>query len=216
MTYLFALTLCQFAAAAFFIQATLRTTVQHAASDWRVQSVLMCGLLFAATFVCALYPPVEWVPGKSMNVTPLLSLISGLIGLCVFGGMAFLMGRGKRLDMAAHLTFGFLVLACVAAVYLVYAAADDLLFWRGKGSGVMSAMVFEKAGVQCESDYLFVRREGSGYRYRCPTSIVAGHPFGEPFAPWPAYREGHSEALGTALDSILQEATSKKMEGATR
>ncbi|MBK4736147.1 hypothetical protein [Noviherbaspirillum pedocola] len=216
MTYLFALTLCQFAAATFFIQATLRSTMQIAAADWRVQCVLMSGLLFAATFVSSLYPPVEWVNGKSVNVTPLLALVAGAVGLCVFGPIAYLMGRGKRLDATAHLTFGFLVLASVSAAYVVYAAADDLMFWRGKGSGVMSAMVFERAGVQCESGYVFVRREGAAYRYRCPTSIVAGHPFGEPFAPWPAYREGRSEALGTALDSLLQEAHGKQGEGVLR
>lgn len=134
-------------------------------------------------------------------------LACGILSTLLFGHRLYLSAKG--VGPQRGLQFGLLVWGALAGVYVVGAVADHFWFWRGHAAGVGSASGIGAEDVQCDLP-LLVRIEQDGAIYRCPSLILYGDVIGQPFVPWPNYREGKSVPLKNAIARLEAKA---KVEG---
>lgn len=98
---------------------------------------------------------------------------------------------------------GAWILWGLASIYLAYTAIDHLAFFADKeSSGILSTEISRHAGVDCDAQYLLVRREGPTFAYRCRTNLQLGSQFSQPFIPWPSYTAGSSERLLVKFEKL--------------
>ncbi|MCU6501969.1 hypothetical protein LPN04_29675 [Rugamonas sp. A1-17] len=175
------------------------------ASAVRVTRNNALGLLSAVPllvgFLQSVFVSSVWKLSDS-NQAPTWFLVGGIAGLVtgmlLASNLAFVRVRFMRRDLW--------VMCALANLYIAGAALDHLVFfWDKAGTGVMASDLAQEADINCASEYLLVRRHGGSLNYRCPTSVVLGNPFAQPFAPWPAYESGDSVKLNQVLERLQKD-----------
>lgn len=189
--------------------------------DWQKQWIWRAGTVIVAPlpFMLALMVGIadanarEYKMG-AMNWSPILFVVAAFIGFGCYGPIAIKLLRERETSVTKQLWQGAWLIASLACLYIGYAAVDHLLFWKDKDKvGIASSMLFEKADVKCDSGAILVKREGEGFIYRCPHNVALGNPLGEPFVPWPSYREGYSTQLLIEFKKLEAEAKKSAESG---
>jgi hypothetical protein len=123
-------------------------------------------------------------------------------------GVALSIARYRIGFSAPMERFRVIVLGLFYAYLSIIAVDHKLFFASSDNSGVVNWAAFATDTViddiQCKASYLLIKdAQAQVAQYRCPISIMFGHPLNEPFVPWPEYTEGSSKHLANALRLML-------------
>lgn len=168
-----------------------------------VSAGILPGALVSMGFLLGILGAAATIVRPSdMNYSPYLVLAGG-VSRAVLSACA-LYSRGRASGRGAQASPGGAWILCgLASIYLAYTAVDHLAFFADKeSSGILSTEISRQAGIDCDAQYLLVRREGRAFAYRCRTNLQLGSQFGQPFIPWPSYKAGSSERLLVEFEKL--------------
>lgn len=136
--------------------------------------------------------PRKGIAGDAYNWCVVAFFAFGLITVIMFGArLPKIMREGERKDPLS-LRFGTTVLAVLAGLYICGTVVDHWLFFRDYKTSGVAAASFVGHDVKCDTSVL-VRFSGNTAIYRCPTLVEFGRDYGQPFVPWPSYRQAATD-----------------------
>jgi hypothetical protein len=152
------------------------------------------------------------IAGDAYNWSPVAFLVFGQLSIALFGAKLVSQVRAKATSGAA-LKFGLTIWAILGGIYLVAVCVDHFVFFQNRDkSGVADSSILAGIPTNCNGMVL-IRVKTATAVYRCPNSVRFGPDYGQPFVPWPSYRQGENAQLKARVDQI-QTAIANSKNGA--
>ncbi|WP_278501938.1 hypothetical protein [Paraburkholderia fungorum] len=140
--------------------------------------------------------PHKGISGDAYNWSVVAFFAFGALTVLLFSVRLRSVARAENFTDPLSLRFGMMLLAVLSGLYLCGTTIDHWLFFSDPARSGVAEPAAVGGRVKCGTDVL-VRLADKRVIFRCPSLLVFGRNYSQPFVPWPSYTQG--EMAGDVL-----------------